>query len=170
MNSVVPNPNTTDINVIAPQAGEAWWILANHQVMKLTSRDTGGALALWFETVPPGGGPPAHVHHAEDEIFIVMEGEITFRSEDRVWAATPGTVVHIPRGLPHTFQNTGATTARFIGIVTPAGFDGYFRENAFRWPDQEKRPPVQPSEVDALLASASRFDLEFKLPSPPAKP
>lgn len=155
-----------DVTVVAPGCGEAWWITTDHQVMKLGAAQTGGALSLWFETVPPGGGPPPHVHHAEDEVFIVTEGELTFSSGDRSWVARAGAVVFAPRGIPHTFLNTGASSARFIGVVTPGGFDNYFRETGRRWADAEQRPPIEPEEYDRLLQAAPRYDLEFHLPPP----
>jgi len=38
--------------------------------------DTNGKYALWEAVVPPGGGPPPHVHSREEEGFYVLEGEI----------------------------------------------------------------------------------------------
>lgn len=159
------NPVKTrcDVTVVPPGVGEAWWIVTDRQVMKLSSTQTGGAVSLWFETVPPGGGPPPHVHRREDEVFIITEGEITFLSEDRSWIAPAGAVVFAPRGIPHTFRNCGEKPARFIGLVTPGGFDEYFRETACRWSDSEERPAVQQEEIDRLLRAGPRYGLEFRM-------
>jgi uncharacterized cupin superfamily protein len=43
-----------------------------------TGEDTGGNYTLWEAIVPPGGGPPPHVHSREEEGFYVLEREITF--------------------------------------------------------------------------------------------
>ena len=43
-----------------------------------TSEETNGKYTLWEAIVPPGGGPPPHVHSREEEGFYVLEGEITF--------------------------------------------------------------------------------------------
>lgn len=161
------NSSSAALTVIPPDAGEAWWVLTNHQLMKLTAANTGGALSLWFETVPPGGGPPPHVHFGEDEVFIVVEGEITFQSGERRWVAHAGTVVFAPRGVPHSFQNTGSAVSRLIAFVTPGGFEGYFRETAFRWDNREMRPPIEQVEFDRLLRAAPDYDLEFRLPPQP---
>src|SRR5262245_20253444 len=40
-----------------------------------TAEQTGGALGLVRQTVAPNSGPPAHIHHAEDEFFYVVSGE-----------------------------------------------------------------------------------------------
>src|ERR1700676_784665 len=42
-----------------------------------TAEDTNGKYALWEAIVPPGGGPPPHVHSREEEGFYILEGEVT---------------------------------------------------------------------------------------------
>jgi mannose-6-phosphate isomerase-like protein (cupin superfamily) len=37
---------------------------------------TGGAFTLLEAVVPLGGGPPPHIHHLEDEVFVILEGEL----------------------------------------------------------------------------------------------
>lgn len=165
MNIPVPaKTQAADILVVPPNAGEAWWVITNHQRIKLTSRDTGGALSLWMEVIPPGGGPPPHVHYGEDEIFIVTEGEITFASGERSWVGTTGTVVFAPRGVPHSFRNNGATNARMTILVTPGGFDEFFREVACRHPAEDSRPEVPAAEYEHLVRTAQKYDLVFQVP------
>ena len=48
-----------------------------------TGMDTNGKYALCEALVPPGGGPPPHVHSREEEGFYVLEGEITFTMGDQ---------------------------------------------------------------------------------------
>ena len=65
-----------------------------------------------------GSGPATlHVHHADDEAWHVLEGELTFRYCDRTEAAGPGTTIFIPAGTPHTY--VAATDARYLIILTP---------------------------------------------------
>src|SRR3954465_11118302 len=70
-----------------------------------TGEDTGGRYALWEAMVPPGGGPPPHVHSREEEGFYVLEGEVTFRAGDDRLVATAGMFVNMPVGTPHAFRN-----------------------------------------------------------------
>lgn len=158
------------LTFVPADAGESWWMITNHQLMKLTADNTAGALSLWFETVPPGGGPPPHVHYGEDEVFIVTEGEITFHSGERHWVGGAGAVVFAPRGIPHHFENTGETVARMIIFVTPGGFDRFFRGVAHHSHDHEKRPPILQEEFNRVLAAAAQYDLEFRLPQPDQNP
>ena len=74
-----------------------------------TGEDTGGRYAFWEAIVPPGGGPPPHVHSREEEGFYVLEGEVTFWVGDDRLVATAGTFANMPVGTPHAFKNDGAS-------------------------------------------------------------
>ena len=45
---------------------------------------TGGRVAVVGVAVPPGGGPPAHRHSREDEVFVIRAGRYRFLM-DGVW-------------------------------------------------------------------------------------
>jgi quercetin dioxygenase-like cupin family protein len=92
----------------------------------LTGEQTGGRQSLWFETTPPGGGPPPHYHTYEDETFFVLEGEVSFL-QGGVWHPVGlGGVAHMPRGVIHTFKNTGERPLRMLISTAPAGFELFF--------------------------------------------
>jgi mannose-6-phosphate isomerase-like protein (cupin superfamily) len=79
---------------------------------------------LALVTIAPGrGGPPAHVHDAEDDAFFILEGELTFLVDGEEVAAPAGSFVLVPPGLEHTFANPGETPVRMLNIHAPAGFD-----------------------------------------------
>src|SRR5712691_10889377 len=93
-----------------------------------TSEDTNGKYALWEAVVPPGGGPPPHVHSREEEGFYVLECAITFQiGEDRV-VAKAGTFANMPVGTPHSFKNESGEPARMLISVAPAGLAEMFFE------------------------------------------
>lgn len=76
-----------------------------------TGEQTGGAYALCEACVLPGGGPPPHIHHREDESFFILEGEITFLLGDRRVVAKAGSFIQGPRGVPHAFKNESSTSS-----------------------------------------------------------
>jgi mannose-6-phosphate isomerase-like protein (cupin superfamily) len=78
--------------------------------------------------LPPDTGPPPHLHHAEDETFVPLEGELTFRVGDQEHASTAGTTVFVPRGTRHSFTNVGRGVARMLFMYSPAGMEGTFAE------------------------------------------
>ena len=68
-----------------------------------------------------------HVHTREDEISIVLEGRIGFRSEDQEVVLGPGGYIIKPRNQVHAMWNAGDVPARMIEVISPAGFEGFFR-------------------------------------------
>ena len=78
--------------------------------------------------IPPGGGPPLHIHHREEECFYLLEGILDVTMGEQKVKATTGDFVQIPRGTVHAFLNAGSTTARMLLFFSPAGMDKYFEE------------------------------------------
>jgi mannose-6-phosphate isomerase-like protein (cupin superfamily) len=67
-------------------------------------------------------------HEREDEFSYVLEGEIGARIGEHELTAGPGAYVLKPRGIPHTFWNPTDRPARVLEIISPAGFEMFFRE------------------------------------------
>jgi mannose-6-phosphate isomerase-like protein (cupin superfamily) len=93
-----------------------------------TAEQTGGTLGMFRQTIAPGSGPPAHVHHTEDEFFYVVSGTFTVRLGDRIVNAPAQSVMFVPRGTAHTFRNAGTEPGVLLVGVTPAGFEKMFRD------------------------------------------
>ena len=90
---------------------------------------TGGAFSVVEHNLPPGAlGAPMHTHRDVDELSYVVEGEIGVLIGEREVRAGPGTFVLKPKGIPHTFWNPGASPARLVEVIWPAGFERYFEE------------------------------------------
>jgi quercetin dioxygenase-like cupin family protein len=99
--------------------------------VRLRSEQTDGELGAMEMVLPAGfGGLPLHVHPAFDELFFVLEGEITFRVGDVVRAAPAGSVVYAPGAVPHTFAELNRAPARFLLVFNPAGHERYFEQMA----------------------------------------
>jgi mannose-6-phosphate isomerase-like protein (cupin superfamily) len=93
-----------------------------------TREQTGGALGLFRQTIAPKSGPPAHIHRGEDEFFYVVSGEFKFKLGDRIVSAPARSIVFIPRGTAHTFQNVGTEPGVLLVGVTPGGLEKMFAE------------------------------------------
>jgi len=97
-----------------------------HTTVLLRSEQTAGGVAAVENVVPAGWpGPPLH-HHAFDEAFYVVEGELTFQLGDALATAPAGTLAFAPGGVEHTLANLGPAEARYLLLCTPAGFERYF--------------------------------------------
>ena len=92
-----------------------------------------------------GSMPPLHVHHVDDEIFHVLDGEITVYHGADVARLSPGDTVLAPRGVPHTYR-IESETARVLVTGTPAGFERFIE--AFGMPAARLEIPARPIEPD----------------------
>jgi len=71
---------------------------------------------------------PLHLHTREDEYSFVLQGRMGALLGDDVVEAGPGDLVHKPRNQWHTFWNAGDEPCRILEIMSPAGFEQFFRE------------------------------------------
>src|SRR5262245_32823808 len=93
-----------------------------------TREQTGGSFGVWRYTSVLGGGPPLHIHRAEDEFFYVLSGEFYFQLGDCSISHTPaGSFIFIPKDMVHTFQHIGPEPGVLLGSVHPGGFEGLFQ-------------------------------------------
>lgn len=128
-------------------------------VIKVPSEASGGSVGIAEMLVPPGEGPPMHIHRNEEEFFHVLEGRFRFWCGGREWTGGEGATVLLPRGMPHTFQNVGDAPGRLMASVTPGGFERFFE----RCDEAGLRAP---EDAEALRALASEFGMEFTGPKP----
>ena len=74
-----------------------------------------------FETLdPPGTFVPPHIHTAQDEFILVLEGTIDLLLGGDKRQARPGDLVRMPMGMAHGYYNHGSTPTRALFWVTPA--------------------------------------------------
>jgi mannose-6-phosphate isomerase-like protein (cupin superfamily) len=120
---------------------------------------TGGAISIFEDHNEPGAGPPLHVHHDADEIFVIGSGSYKFICGETVIDAGAGDVVVVPRGAPHTFLNSGTGQGHLIVTMRPGGFEGFFNAVA----DAKLEAP---RDMSAIAELAKRYHLEFLGPNP----
>ncbi len=131
---------------IVYESGEGRLLSARGSEMffKATRASTSGAFSFMERTLPPGGRkPPAHIHTNCEEAFYVLDGEIEFSVAHETIVGRPGSFVHVPGGVSHTFGNASATTSRLLIIHSPA-MDAYFEELQALW--SAATPPTPDAE------------------------
>jgi mannose-6-phosphate isomerase-like protein (cupin superfamily) len=116
------------LRVVQPGGGESVAIPGFGANFKLSARDTNGLVAVVEHPFAVGTITAAHRHTREDEHSIVIEGEIGFRSDDTEVVLGPGGYITKPRGQMHAMWNAGTVPGRIVEIITPGGFESYFRE------------------------------------------
>jgi mannose-6-phosphate isomerase-like protein (cupin superfamily) len=109
--------------------------------MYATRLQTGGSLGLLKQIIAPKSGPPTHVHLTEDEFFYVLKGDFKVKLGDQIIDAPAQSVMFVPRGVAHTFQNAGNEPGELLVGVIPGGLEGMMVE----------RPGVDKETVKALV-------------------
>jgi quercetin dioxygenase-like cupin family protein len=140
--TVLPGPHGPDRSIGSIGVG-----------FRLNGEDTAGQVAIVEHPFPVGALVPPHVHTREDEFSIVTAGAIGFRSGPDEVVLEAGGYISKPRGELHTMWNAGSTEARMIEIITPAGFERFFRQLA----EMFEAGPPDPADLEPLAASYGLF-------------
>jgi quercetin dioxygenase-like cupin family protein len=92
--------------------------------VKARSEDTGGGFSV-LEVAVVGGGVPLHIHHNDDEVLYMLEGELEVTFDGRVYTAKPGDFMLLPRGIPHAVRPTSDVAPRLLQVSSPGGFEHF---------------------------------------------
>jgi mannose-6-phosphate isomerase-like protein (cupin superfamily) len=111
---------------VDPDGGERLHFSGADFVIRASAETTGGAFSITEELDPLD--TPLHVHEREDELFYVLEGEHIFQVGDQELEVAPGGLAFAPRGVPHAQRRVVPRQGRTLTMVSPAGFEGFFRE------------------------------------------
>ena len=99
--------------------------------------------------VPPGYFVPPHRHDTDEEMFLVVEGEIVLMGAEGESTAGPGRYVRFAPGELHGYRNDGGAAARVVVMATP----GLQLAEMFRHFDRAARKgPLTPPDVMAIAA------------------
>lgn len=116
-------------------------------------------LGASIDTVAPGmRSCPYHVHHAQEEMFVILSGEGTLRVAGEMLPLRAGDIAFIPPGpeYPHQIINTSTAPLKYLSIST--------REmpEICEYPDSKKYLAMASSEegkrFDVLQRSGSNLD------------
>lgn len=115
--------------VVAPGAGEVIEVGGVEHLFKVTGLQTDGRVAVEEFSLAPGAmGARPHVHGSHDEYFYVITGELTIHDGIGEQVVTAGSLVAAIRGSAHGFRNAGDAVVRGLNLLTPAGYENYFRD------------------------------------------
>jgi mannose-6-phosphate isomerase-like protein (cupin superfamily) len=155
--------------VVPPAQGRALWHLGALLNFKALMSETGGQYWAVEGLADHHMAVPMHIHTQEDEVWFVLEGEITFIVDGETHTAGPGGFAYIPRGAAHSFQiKTG--TARWFGVGLGGRLDQWFFETGQPAQSLTLPPPAggPPSEaaIQAIVASLEAYGTETVGPPP----
>ena len=99
----------------------------------------------------PGVEPPLHVHRNEDEYYYLLDGTVTFHVGEETYRGQAGSLVFLPRAVPHTFT-IETPSARMLLLNAPGGFERMFE--------------LAPNTPDQAIAALARYDVDVVGPHP----
>lgn len=152
--------HSTEPRTITNGGGETLSFLGVHE-------DERGPYVHVRNHVAPGGGPPMHVHHRQEEGLVVERGTLGYqRRGEEPRTAGPGETVRFKAGEAHRFWNAGEDELECDGWIAPPDNIEYFLTNVFASmrANGGKRPGLYDT---AFLARRYRSEVAFaEIPEP----
>ncbi|HEY2831485.1 MAG TPA: quercetin 2,3-dioxygenase [Sporichthyaceae bacterium] len=145
--------------VLDATEGEPHWFLGARVTYKTTSTQNGGGLFLAEFHAPRGHGAPLHVHTAADEMFYVLNGQLTVEFAGEQRTVTDGGFVFGPRNVEHRFR-VDSEEAHFLLLTTPAGFEDFVRA-AGEPASAPGLPAPTPPDIDRLMRAAAENGIQI---------
>jgi quercetin dioxygenase-like cupin family protein len=152
--------------ISTPDTQTALWFLGVLSQVRVSAEQTGGAFSLTDNLARRGSGSPVHIHEAEEESLILLDGELRVMLGDDEYAASAGTVAVLPKGVKHAYVVTSAE-ARFLTLHNPGGFERFAAEvgepaRALTLPPA----PAVPPDFAAVTEIAARHGITILGPQP----
>jgi quercetin dioxygenase-like cupin family protein len=120
------------------KSSPTYWFLDCLWIVHVTGAQSGGQYSIIEQIMPFNAGPPPHVHPIE-EIFYVLEGEMTVFIGGESLVLGPGSTGNVPRNTIHHFKVTQGP-CRILNFYSPAGFEQVLIGSAVPAPDHSLPP------------------------------
>lgn len=153
----------------SPVLETVWFLDGLMRIHAAVGGNSGRDMSVIEHAVPYGSSPPLHVHHNEDEIFYLLEGEVRFVVDGAEIRARQGDTVVAPKAKPHSFVVTSRAGARWLVMTSRGDFEGLVR-SVGRPAEGNGLPPavpLTPDEVAALDAACRANGIELLGPPLP---
>lgn len=115
---------SSDVIFLEPRGGRAYDCGSMQALFKADGAETDARYSVsewWLE--PRGRGVGAHSHEANEELFYVIAGVMTFRVGDETVEAPAGSFLRVPAGVVHGFENRTSEPAGVLNVFIPGGFE-----------------------------------------------
>jgi mannose-6-phosphate isomerase-like protein (cupin superfamily) len=120
---------TTAPKIVGPSDAQEGFLGSIGVRFMIDGSEAGERVSLVDHSMSPRAlASPLHRHTREDEYSFILEGRMGALLGDDVVEAGPGDLVYKPRNQWHTFWNAGDEPCRLLEIISPAGFEHFFRE------------------------------------------
>lgn len=144
------------------------WFLDTLVRVHVTHTRGADGLSVLEHRAPRGDSPPRHIHETEDEIFHILEGDLSFEVSGELTKCGPGGVLLAPKGVAHTYRVDSVEGARWMTITARGDFERFVRAVGRPAKGEEVPPrgaPPSPEAIEELASVAARFGI--RLVGPP---
>ena len=169
---VPPDDPARELTVARPDQDQSLphiGLVGDTYTILVTGEETAGKYTLIDMHVPPGGGPPPHRHDFE-EMFTVLDGEVTVTFRGETLVARAGQTINVPANAPHSFTNAGDAPSRLLCLCAPAGQEEFFTLVGQPVSTRTEAPPPLDADAQAaFIAKSQALAPEYKtelLPPP----
>lgn len=147
-----------------PVGRRSLWFFNSLVHLRVSAEDGYDGISVLEHVAPHGDSPPIHIHHDEDEVFHIFEGEFRFQLAGHQLHLTRGDTIMAPRGIPHTYRVESPDGGRWLTVTCNRSFERFVR-SVGRPATREELPvlslPPSAGQFDALAEVARACCIEF---------
>jgi quercetin dioxygenase-like cupin family protein len=147
----------------ATATGQPPWFFVNLARVLVTPEQSDGSLGIVELTGTRGEMPPLHIHHREDEAFVVLDGELTVYTPGESVTLRAGDAVFARKGVPHAYR-VESERARWVGVSNPAGLASFVLAASDPAEANDLPPADRPVDMERLLAAAEAHGIDIVAP------
>jgi|DewCreStandDraft_5_1066085.scaffolds.fasta_scaffold00755_3 quercetin dioxygenase-like cupin family protein len=145
-------------------AGNHLWFLDTLVTIHVSYQDGTDSISVIEHRAPYADSPPLHIHHTEDEVFHLVEGELRLQVGPEERRLGPGQTILAPKGVPHTYRVESSAGARWLTVTTRTDFERFVRAMA-RPAERLSLPPQAgaptPEAIQRLTETARAHGIEI---------
>ena len=140
------------------------WFLNTFVTVRVSESDGQDRISILEHRAPYGDSPPLHIHHTEDEIFHVLEGEFRFKIDEQEHRLEAGEFLLAPKGIPHQYRVESPHGGRWLTITVPGDFERFVRVMArpaerLELPEPAGAPSAE--AIQTLTETAAQYGIEI---------
>lgn len=104
-----------------------YWFLDTYVIIRNSGMDNLDHLSVLEHSAYHGDSPPMHIHHTEDEIFIVLDGEFRFVIGNKEYRLKSGETILAPKGIPHSYKVESKEGGRWLTVTSGHDFENFVK-------------------------------------------
>ena len=139
------------------------WFLNTWVTVRVSEAAGADKISILEHRAPYGDSPPLHIHHSEDEIFQVLEGDFLFVIDGNEHQLKAGDALLAPKGIPHQYLIQSPQGGRWTTTTVPGDFERFVRVTS-RPAERMELPPAgapTPEAIKHLTETAAEYGIEI---------